>query len=173
MSIDNVTQYASPAEREQAAAEARKIRQGLGAALRAADETAREHNPLHNRFRPRSRAGREVTATLRAAMPEHASSAATTADRLREQRRCLNRIADTLTRAGELDVYVCNTGTNGIDLEGAPALARILDAWRQAHAATDTPVPATTVMNARTAALLAQIDALAARAARMRSEHRC
>lgn len=164
--INDSTRYGTPAELRQAAGEARKLWKTLGAELRAADEAVREHNPLHNRFRPRSRAGNQVVKTLRAAMPADAQAAAVTADRLRQQRRCLNKTADLLANGSHLDLLACGPGLIGVDLGAAPILRRILDRWAAARAATDQPVP-TDSASARRAATLARLEQLAARAARI------
>ena len=174
MSADGSTLYGTPAERSQAATEALRVRRALEPALRAADATVREHNALHGLFRPRSRSGRRTEAALRKAMPAHAQAAAVTADRLREQRRVLNKIADILGRGARLDVYLCGPALHGIDVKDAPALSRILDRWRAARAVQGEPVPADSV-SAQRAALQAQIAALADRANRLLAdrERRC
>ena len=165
----NSASYATATERQQAATEALQVRKALEDEMRAADDIAREHNALHNRFRPRSRSGRQVAATLRKAMPKHAQAAADTAGRLREQRRILNKIADILTCGADLDPLLTGAGLNGVDLTAAPTLARFLGRRRQAHADHGDPVTVDPV-SARRAALHAQIGELMERADRILAE---
>lgn len=158
-SLDLAASYGTADELRQAAAEARKVRQALGAALRTADDIVREYNPLHNRFRPRTRSGRAAASALRKAMPEHARTAAVTADRLREQRRCLNKTADALEACGHLAIYETGPGLAQVDLTAAPTLQRIRVRWLDARADAGTALPDTPVA-ARLAQLIARADAL-------------
>lgn len=159
-----VSDYATAMELFTAADEARQLWKALGVELRTADAEARQHNALHNRFRPHTRAGRSVQATMRNAMPADARKAAKLADRLRERRRNLHRAAEVLANAGQLDPYIFGPGID-VDENAAPTLRRIIDRWSAARIAAGESIE-TTRLNARRAALLAQIDQLDRRAER-------
>jgi hypothetical protein len=168
--LDDSTLYGTPTERAEAAREALRLRNALGAALRAADETAREHNPLHNRFRPRTRNGRDAVAAMRKAMPEHARNAAVTADRLREQRRCLNKTAAILTAGEPFNLLACGPGLTGLDLTTAPTLARIRQRWQDARHAAGAALPDDRIGTQREQTLR-QIERLATKAAELLARH--